>query len=272
MSSSALKEMNSIISEINSVSVSISEQASLCQGQKDKQEYTEARTERKLQSEWREKQSVSNYRGDHSLPVQIVLTADLNLVGLCKQIRDHLGPPDDVARPNSLRHESNLRYLQPETCQWLIQESCYTSWCGSRSEARLFCLSGPSGYGKSILTSFAIRDLESKGAAVAYYFCQFSQPCEDPTEILHLLALQLFNVYFSHRLPLDQEFGYRILQSRKPEHVQDLIDDLVFRLLSEGGVYFFIDGLDEATPTGISPVLVFLNDLRKKWATQEVRC
>lgn len=107
---------------------------------------------------------------------------------------------------------------------------------------------------------------------MAYYFCQFSQPCEDPAEILHLLALQLFNVYFSRELPLDQEFGHHILQSCKPEHVQDLIGDLVFRLLSEGGVYFFIDGLDEATLTGISPVLVFLNNLRKKRATQEVRC
>jgi len=201
------------------------------------------------------------------------LRTDRNIVGLCKLIRDHLTPPNDVARPNSHRHESNLRYLQPETCQWLLQESCYTTWWGPRSEARrLFCLSGPPGYGKSILTSFAIRDLESKGAAVAYYFCQFSQPCEDPTEILLLLALQLFNVYFSRRLPLDQQFGHHILQSHKPEHVQDLIEDLVFRLLSEGGVYFFIDALDEAIPTGISPVLVFLNNLRKKQATKEVRC
>ena len=71
MTSSALKKMNSIISEIHSVSDSISEQASLCQGQKDKQEYSEARTERKLQSEWREKQSVADYCEDHSLPVQI---------------------------------------------------------------------------------------------------------------------------------------------------------------------------------------------------------
>jgi hypothetical protein len=71
MTSSAMKKMNSIISEIHRVSDSISVQASLCQGQKDKQEYTEARTERKLQSEWRDKQSVSNYREDHSLPVQI---------------------------------------------------------------------------------------------------------------------------------------------------------------------------------------------------------
>lgn len=106
---------------------------------------------------------------------------------------------------------------------------------------------------------------------MAYYFCQFSQPCENPTEILYLLALQLFDVYFSRRLPLDQEFSHYILQSRKSEHVQDLIRDLVFRLLSEGGVYFFIDGLDEAT-TGISPVLEFLNNLRKEQTTQEVRC
>ena len=71
MTSSALKKMNSIISEIQSISESIYKQASLCQGQKDKQEYAEARTERELQSEWRQKQSDSNYREDHSLPVKI---------------------------------------------------------------------------------------------------------------------------------------------------------------------------------------------------------
>ncbi|KAF7338401.1 Nacht and ankyrin domain protein [Mycena venus] len=253
MTSSALKKMNSIISDIQSVSDSISEQASLCQGQKDKQEYLEARSERKLQSDWREKQSALNY------------------LDLCKQIRDHLAPPEDVVRPNSQRHESNLRYIQSETCQWLIQEGCYTTWWGPRSKAcRLFCLSGPPGYGKSVLTSFAIRDLESRGAAVAYYFCQFSQPCDDPTEILRLLSLQLFNVYFSRRLPLDQEMAHHILQSRSPDHVEDLVRELVINLLPNAGVYFFIDGLDEAMSTGISHVLVFLNNLRKEMATEKV--
>ena len=71
MTTSALKKMNSIISEIHSISDNISDQALLCQGQKDKQEYTEARTERKLQNEWRQKQSVANYREDHSLPAPI---------------------------------------------------------------------------------------------------------------------------------------------------------------------------------------------------------
>jgi hypothetical protein len=123
-----------------------------------------------------------------------------------------------------------------------------------------------------MLTSFAIRDLESKGAAVAYYFCQFSQPCEDPIDILRLLALQLFDVYFSRHLPLDQEFAHLMLRSRKPEDVQDRINDLVSKLLSEAGVYFFIDGLDEAIPAGISSVLKFLNELLKKRATERVRC
>ena len=71
MTSSALKKMNSIISDIHLISDSISVQASLCQGQKDKQEYIAARAERKLQSEWRQKQSVSNSCEDHSLPVLI---------------------------------------------------------------------------------------------------------------------------------------------------------------------------------------------------------
>src|SRR6266576_4507677 len=71
MTASALKKMNLIISEIQSVSESMYKLASICQGQKDKQENAEARTERELQNEWRQKQSDLNYREDHSLPVQI---------------------------------------------------------------------------------------------------------------------------------------------------------------------------------------------------------
>ena len=69
MTSSALKKMNSIISEIQSISETISKQALLCQGQKHKQEHAENHVERKLQSEWRQKQSEATYREDHSLPV-----------------------------------------------------------------------------------------------------------------------------------------------------------------------------------------------------------
>lgn len=184
-------------------------------------------------------------------------------------IRSHLKPSDDVAPQNSRRHETNLRSLQPETCQWLIDERCYVTWCGPKSEEpRLFCVSGPPGHGKSMLTSFAIRELEFKGSAVAYYFCH--KLCEDPTQILRLLVLQLFNIYFERKLPLDEDFGHNILQSHRPGEFQDLIGILVFRLLSEGGVYFFIDGLDEAQSNVISPVLEFLIGLQKNRVTHKV--
>lgn len=273
LSSSALEKMNSIISDIHSVSKSIQEAALLCQGQKDKQEYNEARTERKLQSEWREKQSVSDYCEDHSLACANLfpLLTKHMIVNRCEQIRNLLTPVDIVG-PNLQCHESNLRHLHQGTCQWLMEESCYTTWCDPRSDApRLFSLSGPPGYGKTTLTSFAIHELESKGAAVAYYFCQFSQPCTNAFEILRLLGLQLFNIYFERRLPLDYDFVHRISQNRKSELVQDAINELVLRLVSRpGGVYFFIDGLDEAVDSGISPVLAFLNGLLKDWATHEV--
>ena len=77
-----------------------------------------------------------------------------------------------------------------------------------------------------------------------------------------------FEDYFLRQSVLDEEFGH---QRYKLEHIQGLINDLVSQLLSQGGVYFFIDGLDETT-SGISHVLEFLNSLCKKWATQEVRC
>ena len=66
LSSSAQEKMNACISEIHCASTRIQEVALLSQAQKDKQEYNEARAERKLQNEWRERQSVSDYCECHS--------------------------------------------------------------------------------------------------------------------------------------------------------------------------------------------------------------
>jgi hypothetical protein len=176
-------------------------------------------------------------------------------------IRSFLGGPAHAIRTNAQRHESNVHHHHLGTSNWLVEDADYIAWLDPNTSSHpVLCLSGPPGYGKSTLTSFAIQDVEHRAAA-AYYFCQFSQPCDSAHELFLLLALQLFNIYFARKLPVDNDLCHQVLSSTKPHHVQALIRELVMNLTP---TYFFIDGLDEAVGLHgqhVISVLRFLTDL-----------
>lgn len=164
---------------------------------------------------------------------------------------------------NANYHEKNLQQYQPDTCGWLTEDPRYVDWSNSTpasTENSIFCVSGPAGFGKSILSSFAIRHLQEKrNAAVAYFFCQFSEPCENAREILLLFALQLFDVYFAGKLPVDEALCHKVLCSTSMSQIQELISELSVNLRP---VHFVVDGLDEAregtSQQTISTVLKFI--------------
>ncbi|KAI0062760.1 hypothetical protein BV25DRAFT_1943480 [Artomyces pyxidatus] len=247
---SASRELTAIVNDLKYDVDCIAQEASVCQAKLDSSEYAEAQKERKaaaeeraLQSQWRDKQTAHNY------------------LDLCDKIRSHL-TPIQAHDANSKLHESNLQRHQGDTCNWLLEEPHYVNWMGSsESLLHILCLSGPVGYGKSMLSSFAIQDFEKRGIAVAYYFCQFSQPCDSAQELLRLLALQLFNVYFARKLPIDDDLCHHVLSSNSAEQMQNLICQLIVNLTP---VYFFMDGLDEAQGNShqhVSSVLHFLAHL-----------
>ena len=115
-----------------------------------------------------------------------------------------------------------------------------------------------------MLSSFAISDVERRGEAFAYYFCQFSQPCDNERKLLLLLALQLFTIHFARMLPVDDNLRQQVFHSTTGTCM--LMQDLI-RVLVKGlgtPTYFFIDGLDEAIgPPGehVARVLIFLGRL-----------
>lgn len=113
-----------------------------------------------------------------------------------------------------------------------------------------------------MLTSFAIRNLSQAGHAVAFYFCQFSQPCDREADLLRIFAAQLFEVYFKRKLPVEEDLGYQVLSSSdSPEELQALIRELVINLAP---TFFEIDGVDEAegnAQLALSNVLKFLFSL-----------
>ncbi|KZT72258.1 hypothetical protein DAEQUDRAFT_809156 [Daedalea quercina L-15889] len=236
MTSSSTRKLKSIISDLERNADNISETASIIKSQLDAREHYEAQKERSKadaerahQSEWRKKQSAANY------------------LDICGHIHDTLDP-GEASKANTNRHESNLQRCQKDTCRWLSEDPMWSAWSNpSRSlgpPESIFCLSGPVGYGKTILTSFAISELQqTHGVAVAYYFCQFSQPCETMNELLYIFALQLFDVYFARKLPVDEDLYHRVLHSKSTSQPRELLRELCINLRP---VYIFIDGLDEA--------------------------
>ncbi|KLO10224.1 hypothetical protein SCHPADRAFT_942985 [Schizopora paradoxa] len=209
------------------------------------EERTKAGEERSKQSDWRQKQS------------------DVNYIELSTQIRKFLTPRADFA--NSNYHEKNLQHYKTDTCQWLTEDPNFIDWSNSTPspENAIFCVSGPAGFGKSILSSYTIQHLQEKrNAAVAFFFCQFSEPCENARDILLLFALQLFNIYFARKLPVDEALCHRVLCCTSMPQIQDLIKELSDNLCSDGPVCFVVDGLDEAqkgsSQQTISSVLKFV--------------
>lgn len=204
-------------------------------------------TERTLQSDWRKKQSAHNY-------LDICSNIGQNLANLL------------LEETNSKRHESNLQQIHPETCGWLREDNTYSLWasCDLQDQA-LLCLNAPPGYGKSMLTSFAIDHLAQADKTVAFYFCQFSEQCDREVDLLRLFAKQLFDVYFKRKLPVDEDLGHQVLSGCKSSRdLQAIIRHLVTDLAP---AYFFVDGIDEVEEAGRAPlsrVLTFLLDLGKE--------
>lgn len=182
-----------------------------------------------------------------------------NQVDLCEKIHRHLRS-GDAENANSRFQEAYLKDRLPGTCDWLLEDKFYVEWASPTSFAcPVLCISAPPGWGKSVLSSVAIEQIK-RGAAVAFYYCQLSQPCSSEYELLRLLAFQLFNVYFTRKLPVHNDICQQVICCSTTEHIQALIVELVKSLAP---VYFFVDGLDEAqggSRTHVSNVLKFLRE------------
>jgi hypothetical protein len=207
-------------------------------------------------------------------------------VELCGNIRKHL-TPERTYDENLKRHEANIRRHQAGTCNWILEDHTFRAWKDPFSLGPpILCLSGPSGYGKSFLTSLAIQNITQTQASVAYYFCQFSQQSDSDHEllrllarqpsqqsdsdheVLRLLACQLFDIYFARGLPLDQGLCHEVLKSTTVSGVETVIRELVMNLRP---TYFFFDGLDEvqnASIQCISTVIDFLARLCEEFGGQ----
>ncbi|TFK72378.1 hypothetical protein BDN72DRAFT_836341 [Pluteus cervinus] len=266
LSSKALNKIKGMIADLDKIVKKITTTGSLLEAQFAKNERdcaqderTQAHHERLEQSEWRSKQDLFEYER------------------VCGEISKALCPIE-LETTNSKKYDalkSHYEKAEKQTFAWLENLDAYRFWTLSSSESSLLCLRGPPGYGKSVLTSYAV-DKISQEAAVAYLFCHHGQQCDSVRDILRLFAYQLFYSYRKRSQPVRAIEMHRWASGMKVSDFQELITHLVDIL---DPTYFFIDGLDEYwDPNGknssyqpVKEVLEFLIKLSDSVKPKQVR-
>lgn len=259
-----------IVAELRKDVDKIQEEASLCRGrtleeirQVNEKEQAAARDHREWETQRHaEKENRDDGIFKSSFPVQQASNCVLD--DLRSIIRNQLletikrEDADNLARFETLRQEH-----QTGTCTWLTEDSQYIEWMMSTTpQSNMLCINGPPGYGKSVLTQFAIKDITTRypEAPVAYYFCQFSHPCDDEMKLLRMLAKQLFSAYSRRRIRIERDFRRRIEEALDAgsQKLVVIVKELVVTLAP---AYLFIDGIDEAENPG--PLLRVVSSLMR---------
>ena len=153
-------------------------------------------------------------------------------------------PQDDLAR-------SAKEGRVDGTCEWILTQDLYTSWLIEDSP-QLLWLSGGPGIGKTMISSFLVKELAQLAAerssqmTLAYYFCDDKdERRRTATAILRGLILQLLRqrpVLFKHIQP-----DFDISRDRLFTDFYALrrIFDNIVKDPEAGEVYCLIDALDE---------------------------
>ena len=141
----------------------------------------------------------------------------------------------------------------PGTCEWLLVQPQYTSWHIDSGTQLLQLIGGP-GIGKTMLSSFLVKELEERvvktpKTVLAYYFCDNKdEKRSTDTAVLRGLLLQLLR-----QLPSLLEYVEKEYEEQKDAMFKSF--ETLWRVFSEAlqdahgaEIYILIDALDECQP------------------------
>ncbi|KAH6681563.1 NACHT and WD domain protein [Halenospora varia] len=136
----------------------------------------------------------------------------------------------------------------PGTCQWLSTKSRYSKWKGFDPDSpRIFWVSGKPATGKSILASYAIRQLQATGAQCSYFFFKYGDKSKSRlSACLRSIAFQMARANAGVRQALLNMYKDEIHFDKDNERT-------IWRKLFLSGIfqtvipaqYWVIDALDE---------------------------
>lgn len=167
----------------------------------------------------------------------------------------------------SEKEESCLQYFQtsdyvmdrkripargPGTCAWFSEQADYKNWLSGQDSVALW-ISGGTGCGKTILSSYIIDELSTVGfrsrvpSTTCYFFCDTNNEKEDTGEaVLQGILHQIFTAHpfllQKHALPYYQSMGSRLFLSFGT--LCDIFEKICFDR-NTGNIFCVIDGFDE---------------------------
>ncbi|KAI1123686.1 hypothetical protein F5Y10DRAFT_251265 [Nemania abortiva] len=143
----------------------------------------------------------------------------------------------------------------PGTCEWFLDEEEFISWLQPSSlEPAVLWYIAPPANGKSVLSTFIINHLRSKGLPCQFFLFKYSDHAKRMvSNCIKSLAFQLSRTQpkFGRLLASASEEGLD-LESSDPRLVwKNIIEGLLFQSSITNLMYWVIDGLDECDSSRI---------------------
>ena len=163
-----------------------------------------------------------------------------------------------------LHHQQACQTYCQNTCLWMLDNTSFKTWLESRPGS--LWLSGPAGSGKTVLTSFVIKHLQthcSPRNAVAYFYCNAntSQSLSTETVLSSLLSQLCVSEMPSSVIKLYRQ-AIGISGKPGPLSIEKLTATLADVIQVYGNSIFVVDGIDEASePHALCEILYSLTKM-----------
>ncbi|RBA10433.1 hypothetical protein FPRO05_05022 [Fusarium proliferatum] len=165
--------------------------------------------------------------------------------------------------PNDVFSDSNDKRVE-ETCEWILRRDEFLEWQKPSSLSKLLWIKGPAGFGKTVLCSRIVQELERTAQEpVAYFFLSSRYDGRDDP----FLAIRAWLAMMIQHSPASRDI---VAKTRLLEHeplASQAIILRAFREVIEGvpSCILVLDGLDECTgmsTTDTKSIPHFLQELR----------
>lgn len=159
--------------------------------------------------------------------------------------------------------DSNDKRVE-ETCEWILRRDEFLEWQKPSSSSKLLWIKGPAGFGKTVLCSRIVQELERTAQEpVAYFFLSSRYDGRDDP----FLAIRAWLAMMIQHSPASRDI---VAKTRISEHEPLASQSIIlraFREVIEGvpSCILVLDGLDECTgmsTTDTKSVPHFLQELR----------
>jgi hypothetical protein len=173
-----------------------------------------------------------------------------------------------VNESNHRHQEQNTRCRNTKTCTWILNEELFINWLDPTAASPVLWVKAAPGVGKSILTAYAIEEIQNSSqgtAATCFQYYSFDEEFS-ALQVLRALAEQLSNRLWEQTSDIPEDIHaltQKSTTSSKTGDVEDVLRQLIKRITM---TYVFLDGLDEECDNGprwrqLKHVLNFLTDL-----------